>query len=512
MLLTISPTKGMGMPATDRFERAARPGSRMMPTDALFWYAEEATPELRPLVAAIMILDRPPDHDRLQALLERWIVRIPRLRQRVVEAPLRLGLPEWEDDPHFELGYHARDVVLPEPGTEQHLFEFASVVFATPLDHMRPLWEAYLIEGLQGGRAACFFKVHHTVMDGVASMAGFDALTQGHRAEPVRVPRMVPMHPPRPPAVRVARLVRDLLWNAADGIGAAVGLGVQAVLHPGEAGDGVVRTVRGLRGLLRDLAAPPVHDPLADPTTGLGRRLDGLTLPLPRLRRIKDALGVTLNDVVLTAVAGAVGRYHDHRGVHVDELHCMVPIDLRQEHERYALGNRVGMCNIALPVGEADPLVRLELIRAQMNAAKADRRGAAYPLVMRALAFMPSFAFRLLAQAVTGRINLICTNVPGPPTVRFLAGAKIEVMYPFAPVAVGTPLSVALLSYGAVYGIGIDTDPAAIPDPELLRRYLVAEFDGLERRARLQLPPPVKTRTDRAPRKHHHARRHRAAS
>jgi diacylglycerol O-acyltransferase / wax synthase len=500
------------MPATDRFERAARPGSRMMPTDALFWYAEEATPELRPLVAAVMILDRLPDRERLQQLLARWIVRVPRLRQRVVEAPLHLGLPEWEDDPHFELAYHARDVVLPEPGTEAQLFEFASAVFATPLDHLRPLWEAYLIEGLQGGRAACFFKVHHTVMDGVGSMAGFDSLTQNHRAEPVRVPQALPMHPARPPAVRAVRLLRDLLRNSAEGMGAAAGFWVHAALHPAEAGDDVLRAVRGVRGFLRDLNAPAVHDPIADSTTGIGRRLDGMTLSLSRLRRIKDALGVSLNDVVLTAVCGAVGRYHDHRGVHVDVLHCMVPINLRREHERNALGNRVGMCNIALPVGETDPLMRLDIIRAQTNAAKTDRRGAAYPLVMRALGFMPSVVFRLLAQAVTGRINLICTNVPGPPAARYLAGAKIEAMYPFAPVAVGTPLSIALLSYGDVYGVGIDTDPAAIPDPERLHHYLAAEVDQLERRARVQPPAAEKIRVPRAARKRPAARPQRAAS
>ena len=499
------------MPATDRLERAARPGSRMMPTDALFWYAEEATPELRPLVGAIMILDRLPDRDRLQQLLERWIIRVPRLRQRVVESPFRLGLPEWEDDPHFEVAYHARDVVLPEPGSEAQLFEFASAVFATPLDHLRPLWEAYLIEGVEGGRAACFFKVHHTVMDGVGSMAGFDALTQTHRAEPVRVPQATPMRAPRPPAARVVRLARDLLWNAADTMRAAAGFGMHAALHPAAAGDAVVHAMRGLGGFLRDLNAPSIHDPLADPTTGIGRRLEGMTMSLPRLRRIKDALGVTLNDLVLTAVAGAVGRYHDHRGAHVDELHCMVPISLRQEHERYTLGNRVGMCNIALPVGEADALVRLDAIRAQTNAVKVDRRGAAYPLVMRALAFMPSVAFRLMAQAVTGRINLICTNIPGPPATRYLAGAKIEAMYPFAPVAVGTPLSIALLSYGDVYGVGIDTDPAAIPDPTLLRRYLAAEIDALERRARLHPPEPAKVKVQRAARKGPEARPQRAA-
>ena len=186
---------------------------------------------------------------------------------------------------------------------------------------------------------------------------------------------------------------------------------------------------------------------------------------------------------MLTAVSGAVGRYYAHRKMHVDELHCLVPMSLRQSGDRHALGNRVGAFNVALPIGESDPLLRLARIQRQTGAAKSDRRGAAWPLMMQVLASMPGFAYRLLAQAVTGRVNLICTNIPGPPVPRYLAGAKIDVMYPFAPVALGTPLSIALMSYGDSYGVGVDTDPAAIPDPELLTRYLAAAVDEIEDRA-----------------------------
>jgi hypothetical protein len=171
--------------------------------------------------------------------------------------------------------------------------------------------------------------------------------------------------------------------------------------------------------------------------------------------------------------------------MHVEELHCMVPMNLRAGDESDALGNRVGAFNVVLPVGEPDPLARLGLIQTQTRAAKSDRRGAAYPFLMRALASLPGFAYRLLAQNVTAKINLICTNVPGPAAPRYLAGAKIEAIFPFAPVALGVPLSIALMSHGDTYGIGIDTDPAAIPDPELLHRYLTAAVDQLEARARV---------------------------
>ncbi len=129
------------------------------------------------------------------------------------------------------------------------------------------------------------------------------------------------------------------------------------------------------------------------------------------------------------------------------------------------------------------PLKRLARIQHQTRTAKGDRRGAAYPLVTRALALMPGFAYRLLAETATRHINLICTNMPGPPTQRYLAGARVDAIYPFAPVAHGVPLSIALLSYGKTYGVGLDTDPAAIPDPEVLHRYLVAAVDDIEHRA-----------------------------
>lgn len=457
----------------------------MRSTDAAFWYAEQATPELRPLVAGLLMLERPPPRDLLRASVERWIARLPRLRQRVVEAPFHLGLPRWEADEHFELEYHAREMVLPSPATERHLLDFAGAVFATPLDRMRPLWEAYLIEGLHRGKAACFFKVHHSVVDGVGSLAMFDAMTQARRDDPVHVPRCKPAHAPSAPGVSLLHAARATLDGAAAGVEAAAAIAARGVVHPGETVAGLWRAVRGVRGLLTDLTTPGTDDPLARESTGIGRRLDAMTLPLPRLLRIKDALGVTLNDVVLTALSGAVGRYHAHHKAPVAELHCMVPMSLRRNDEHHALGNRVGAFNVALPVGEPDVLQRLAVIRRQTGIAKHDRRAAFFPLLTQAIMLMPSFAYRLLAQSATRQVNLICTNMPGPPAHRYFAGVKVERIHPFAPVALGVPLSIALLSYGDTYGIGLDSDPAAIPDVELLHRYLVDAVDELGRAARL---------------------------
>ena len=208
-----------------------------------------------------------------------------------------------------------------------------------------------------------------------------------------------------------------------------------------------------------------------------------MPLSLPRMQGIKNALGVSLNDLVLTAVAGAVGRYHVRCGAPLEELECVVPMNLRQAHERELPGNRIGLFVVPLPVGEPDPLQRLKKICSQTTAAKTNGGGSASQFLLQALPFIPGVAFRAASQALRGKIGLICTNVPGPRTLRYLDGAKVDAIYPFLPAMFGIPLTVALLSYGDTYAVGIDTDDAAITRPELLSRYFGDAVDEIERRA-----------------------------
>ncbi len=453
----------------DRYE-SVRPTARMLPADALFWYAEDATPEMRPMVGALLLLDRVPKRERLRASMDCLIRRIPRLRQRVAEPWMGLGTPAWEDQRHFERDYHVRDVALPGPKTQRHLLDLTASLFESPLDHLRPLWEAYLIEGLEDRKAAFFFKAHHSVVDGVGSLALFDAMT-----EPVRGPGNGRKLPARRSNGNDAqpgkgRNTAGGVWDVAS---AVTDIATRVLSDPWSTVEDLSRVVRALNGMVGDLRATnPIADPMVRDSDGIGRQLDYVQLSLPEMRRIKDALGVSLNDVVLTAVAGALGGYHDRHRKHVDQLHCMVPINLRQDHERERLGNRVGVFNVTLPVGEPSALLRLAKIHAQTRIAKGDHRGSAVPFFMGVASMMPRVAFRALAQQAVGRFHLICTNIPGPTTRRFLADAKVESIYPFAPLMLGAPLSVALLSYGDTLAVGIDVDPAALPRPEQLADHL----------------------------------------
>jgi diacylglycerol O-acyltransferase len=280
---------------------------------------------------------------------------------------------------------------------------------------------------------------------------------------------------------RLAGLARDQVVGSARLARRVIEVPLSAAAHPLETAQGVARIARGLGGALADAARAPVRDPLAVAGSGLSRRLDVATVSLERLRKIKAPLGVSINDVVLTALAGTLRAYHRERRVHAEELVCMVPMNLRGRDERDTLGNRVGMFNILLPVGEARPDRRLARIVEQTRAAKADRRGAAAPFLVEALTLLPGGALRWLAQHALGRVNVACTNVPGVPMTRWMAGARVEAMYPFASVVEGTPLVVALLSYGGDMQIGIDTDPEAIPDPHRIATLFEEALAELER-------------------------------
>ncbi len=455
--------------------------SQMLPADAFFWYAEAASPEVRPLVAGLFLLDRPPRPKPFRRSMVRLVSQVHRLRQRVVESALPLGLPRWEEDPLFELDYHVRSVALPPPATERSLLTFASSVFATPLDHLRPLWEAYLVTGLANGGAALFLKLHHSVMDGVGAIALFDAMTQARRGDRIAIPR-----PPQSVVAPKSGLPSRALEVAASAATLLAGVsraGVRAIASPGPAIEEVARGVNRIRGLLRDIAAPSAANPLTARSSGIGRRLAMTTFSLPRLLRVKNALGVPLNDLVLAAVAGALGRYYNHCGRPIDAVQCMVPMSLRRQHESHTLGNRVGAFNIRLPVGERDALVRLREIRDQTGTAKSNRQGVLYHSLMQTVSVIPAAVFRLVAQNASGRVQLICSNVPGPTMRRYLAGSAIIGAHPFAPVMLGTALSIALLSYGDSYCVGIDADPGVMPDPDRLRRYLEAAMTEMERRA-----------------------------
>jgi diacylglycerol O-acyltransferase len=458
---------------------------RMAATDAMFWYAESALPIFRPIIAGLYILDRAVEPAAVDLCIDCALDAVPRLRQRVLEMPLHIGLPEWIDDEHFDQTYHVRHLSLPAKGGQRALLELTSSLFAAPLDRERPLWEAYYIEGLDNGRSALFWKMHHALVDGVGSLAILNGLTQPDSKGPHRHGRAKQSSGgsvSRPGSV--ARLARLAAHNARESATLATRMAtlpLRSLRAPVTAAKDVASALRGFRGVLSDLTTPAVMDPLASNSSGLSRRFDIVDVSIARLKAIKKPLGVSLNDVVLAALADTLGRYHRRHRARVDVLNCMVPMNLRGKDEKDVLGNRVGNFTIVLPVSERNTANRITRIVEQTRAAKADKRGASYPLLVETLTMIPGAAFRWLARQSIGRINVACTNVPGVAEPRFLGGASVEAVYPFASVVEGTPLVMALLSYGGMMNIGIDTDPEAIPNPHQITELFEKSLVELER-------------------------------
>ena len=452
----------------------------MAPTDALFWYAESALPIFRPIIAGLYMLRAKPDRAALDRALRDAVRAVPRLRQRVMEAPLHLTTPEWIEDPHFDFDYHVRHLSVATPGTMTELLDLAAALLGTPLDRERPLWEAYCIDGLEDGRSAFFMKLHHALVDGVGSMAILDGLTRapGLNGFPYAL---------RPPSVtasaRAARALRSSARNAIRTVSGAAALPVSFVRHPVKTAEQALAVARGLMGVVADTRKPAIVDPLAKKSSGLSRRLDVSSVSIARLRAIKEPWTVSINDIVLTALAASLRAYYCEQGVRMTALNCMVPMNLRSSCERNDLGNRVGICNVVLPLAESTTEGRLRAIVAQTRAAKRDKRGALYPFLLEALTFVPGAAFGWLARHSLGRINVACTNVPGVADTRRMAGVDVEAIYPFASVVEGTPVVLALLSYAGRMDIGLDTDPEAIRKPHRLIELFNAALDELERDA-----------------------------
>ena len=421
---------------TKRQPKAATPrplelASRMLPSDALFWYAEEALPHFRSTIAGLYVLGGVPYSQRLGATLERAIALVPRLRQRVLAVPLHLGLPEWADDPHFDLRYHLRHVSLAPPGDERHLLDLAGTLFATPFDRERPLWEATWIEGLAGGRSAYLFKMHHSMVDGVGASAITDAITQRAADEaPARIVRPPARRLPTP-AAQLATLARDNLRSSLGLARRGVAGALSGLVRPRAALQEVTHSLRGVRALVADALQPTARDPLSRKSAGISRRFDVLDFDLERLRKLRGPLGATVNDVVLAALAGALGSYYRDRGYDLDSLKCLVPMNLRGSADSEAMGNRVGMFNVQLPLAESSAAERLLRVREQTGAAKEDQRGAAGPFFVELAMSLPGGVFRWFARRAVGQVNVACTNIPGARETRYMAGAKVEAIYPF---------------------------------------------------------------------------------
>lgn len=477
---------------------------RLSAQDASFLAAETPTTPMH--VSAIQIFESGPlredggiDVDAIRRAYEAVLHMVPRYRQKLAWIPIE-NRPVWVDDPHFQIDYHIRHVALPHPGGLAELKRVASRVMAHALDRNRPLWELWVIEGLQGDRFATVAKTHHCMVDGASGVELVQRLLSPVPNAEIGEP--APFYPR--PLPSGTELFRDELTRKATMPLRAL-RGLQAFRTEVED----VRAEFGARvKALRDLASMAITGVSETPMNGPlspHRRFDWHDMSLEDVKAVRRQLGCTVNDVVLGTVTEAVRRFLLSRGVPPANIRfrAATPVSVRSEDEREALGNRVSSWMVDLPIAEPDRLRQIEILHRETQALKDTRQALGVEMLMTAAEVAPMGMIAFGAHLASGPVNTIVTNVPGPQFPLYMLGARMLAMIPQVPLIDGIGLGIALMSYDGRIFWGFTGDYEMLPDLDGFARTIAESFADLAKAAGVELteglasPEPAKPRAVR---------------
>ncbi len=437
---------------------------RLTAIDASFLVQEGPASHMH--VGAVAIFEGPtaPFDDFLDQIRERLHL-VPRYRQKLSFPPIESGRPVWVDDPSFNLEYHVRQTALPRPGSEEQLFNLTSRIFSQQLDRSKPLWEIWLIEGLSEGRWALVTKTHHAVIDGISGVdlatVLFDLSPEGTVIE----------HPNEPWEPAAEPTTAELIASGAVGVARTVVDGARRLTRLAARPSEVLAEVReGLEGVgeIAWAGLNPAPETPLNVEIGPHRRLRVVRADLADFKLVKNTLGGTVNDVVLTVVSGALRDWLRSRGVRTEglELRALVPVSIRAQDEHHELGNRIAAMRGPLPVYVDDPVARLRVVRQSMDGLKESKQAIGAEVIAGAQNFAPP---TILAQASrlnfsTRLFNLIVTNVPGPQFPLYVAGRRALDVFPVAFLPKNHALAIAIMSYDGQLNFGLLGDYDALPD------------------------------------------------
>jgi diacylglycerol O-acyltransferase / wax synthase len=462
----------------------------MSPMDASFLHIEGPNNPMH--IGGVSIFEGPPPRfERLAEMVAGKLDLVPRYRQKVRFVPFGLGRPVWVEDPHFNLGYHLRHSGLPAGGGDDTLRRTAARIFAQHLDRQKPLWEIWLLEGLDENRWALLSKVHHCMVDGVSATDLMTVMFDDSPAPP-------PEHEwlPRPEPGNAELVLRTLGHQASSPreqlrMVRAAAPGPRATL--GQACD-VVRGMRSSAGLLRPLGKSSLTGPV-----GPHRSWSCAYVHLSDVKAVRAALGGTVNDVVLTVVSGGLRELLVSRGEEVENraIRALVPVSVRRADERGRYNNRVSGMVTELPVGEADPEKRLSDVRVQMDGLKQSKQAVAGDVLTSLSGFAPPMLLalggRLAARSPSLGVQTGVTNVPGPQLPLQTLGRRLLESFPFVPLIGQVRISIAIFSYNGGLYFGVTGDWDSSNDIEILTTGVEASMAELLDRVEPLLPPGVAT-------------------
>jgi WS/DGAT/MGAT family acyltransferase len=449
----------------------------MSAQDAMFLHVENDVTPMH--IGGVSIFEGPPPpFEDLRAMIERKLHHTPRYRQKVRFVPLGIGEPVWVDDPYFDIGYHLRHSAVPSPGSAAQLRVMAARVFSQHLDRARPLWEIWMVEGLDDGRWALLSKVHHCMVDGVAATDLMSVMFDDSAEPPAPAPWQ-----PEPEPSRVELLARSA---------------TRRVLDPAAQLRAALRTrsdlVRSAADTARALAATaPALRPATSSLTGpIGphRVWSWAKAPLSEVKAVRTALGGTINDVVLTIITNGLRDLLEARGETIAPdrtVRTMVPVSVRRPGERGVYNNRVSAVFVRLPVAVDDPVRRLAEIREQMDGIKSSKQAVAGDTLAQLSGFAPplllALGSRLMTRSLRLNMDTATTNVPGPQQPVHAVGRRLVESYPYVPIVGTIRIVVAIFSYdgGLYFGVTGDRDHA--PDIDTITAGIETGLSELLERA-----------------------------
>ena len=445
---------------------------RLSPLDASFLHIEDDVSHMH--IASVAIFEGPqPAFADIVAMVDAKLALVPRYRQVVQFVPLELGRPVWADDPHFNIEDHLRHTALPAPGGEAELRKLVGRVMSQPLDRSKPLWEIWIVEGLEDGRWAMLAKTHHAMVDGVA---GTDLLAVIMDLSPEAVRPDVPAWVPRP-SQSGGRLAADAVFNMVRSpyeqvraVRASTRAVRGALSHAKEVGQGVV----AMAGLVRNTPVSSLNGPI-----GPHRRYAWASTTVEDIKAVRHGLGGTFNDVILASITNGFRELLLSRGEDVDRVvRTLVPVSVRpRDSSGKAVGdgtfeNKVSAMFAELPVNIDDPVERLHAITRQMDGLKDSKQAVAGEALTSMSGFAPpmllALGMRLATRAAQRNVNTVTTNVPGPQFPLYAAGRKMIRAFPYVPLGGQMRIGIAIFSYNGEVNFGVTGDYDTTADLDVL--------------------------------------------
>lgn len=453
---------------------AAKPHP-MDPVDAA-WYHMDGTTNLA-MVTGVALTHAPLDFARTREVFAHRLLHLHRFRQRVVESGFPYPTPHWEDDPHFAIEEHFHHVALPEPRDKQALLGLLSDIASTPLDYKRPLWQVHIVDRVGAG-SAMILRFHHCIGDGTAMMAISQLLFD--MAPDAPLDRDAPA--PRPARAglldSLARPVKRLLDQSAQ----AISSGASFALHPEQTAELAQLAARSAGIAVSTLFKTPDPPSPLKGQLGLPKRVAwSEPVDLDTVKRVGRATNAKVNDVLVTAMAGALRHYMQARGADVDGLTIrgVVPVDLRRPDRALDLGNRFGLVFLDIPVGVSGPLARLAATRQRMDAIKRSPEAAVFLGILNIVGRTPRPVEEIALTIFGSKATLVMTNVAGPRTPLYLASRLIDRMIFWVPHPADLGMGISILSYNGAVTLGIVADAGLVPDPERIAEEFNREFERL---------------------------------